>query len=63
MAFNPIRLVSPDGVCVRVGSAVEREQLLARGYTPEPERTPAPAPAREADRKPVAAKPDPKTSK
>ncbi len=60
MAFTPIRLVSPDGVSVRVGTATEREQLLARGYTHEP--APAPAPAREPDRKPVA-KPDPKTSK
>lgn len=62
MAFTKIRLVSPEGVSVLVGSATEREQLLSRGYTHEPTPAPAPAPAREPDRKPVA-KPDPKTSK
>ncbi|MEV6219799.1 hypothetical protein [Nocardia sp. NPDC051833] len=62
MAFTPIHLVAPDGRSYLVGSATEREQLLARGYTHEPAPAPAPAPARETDRKPVA-KPDPKTSK
>lgn len=66
MAFTPIRLVSPDGRSALVGSATEREQLLARGYThePAPKPTPAPAPRAtpDASRAP-ATKPDPKTSK
>ncbi|MFC4128921.1 hypothetical protein [Nocardia rhizosphaerae] len=70
MAFTPIRLVAPDGRTALVGSATEREQLLARGYSyaPDPKPTtparPAPAPvvAREPERKP-APKPEPKTSK
>ncbi|WP_280412537.1 hypothetical protein [Nocardia asiatica] len=44
MAFTPIYMVSPAAVRVLVGSAVEREQLLSRGYTIAPEPTKAPTP-------------------
>lgn len=33
MSFTPIVLRSPDGREVRVGSAVEREQLISNGYS------------------------------
>ncbi|NKS29211.1 hypothetical protein GS534_00505 [Rhodococcus hoagii] len=33
MSFTPIVLRSPDGRDVRVGSAVEREQLISNGYS------------------------------
>lgn len=32
MSFTPVVLCSPDGREVRAGSAVEREQLISRGY-------------------------------
>lgn len=32
MAFDPIYMVAPDGRRALVGSAVEREQLLVKGY-------------------------------
>lgn len=57
MAFTPIRLISPQGRAVLVGSAVEREHLISHGYKIE-ESTPAPAveeptPAPVADEKPA----------
>ncbi|MBF6326589.1 hypothetical protein IU451_29255 [Nocardia cyriacigeorgica] len=56
MAYTPERLVSPAGIEVLAGSAVERETLLGRGYRRvEPKPAPAvkapaarPEPAREA---------------
>ncbi|WP_157115048.1 hypothetical protein [Nocardia niwae] len=57
MAFTPIRMVSKDGRECLVGSAIEREQLRAKGYKPvpesqpEPKRTPAPAPTKKTDTK------------
>jgi hypothetical protein len=44
MAYNEIRLVSPAGVSVAVGSAAEEVNLRARGYRDAPaEPTPAAA--------------------
>ncbi|WP_280465241.1 hypothetical protein [Nocardia brasiliensis] len=57
MAFTPVRMTAPDGRSCLVGSAAEREQLLARGYKlasaeadakPEPKR---PAPVKKPDTK------------
>ncbi|WP_068059397.1 hypothetical protein [Nocardia xishanensis] len=64
MAFEPIYMVSPAGVRVLVGSAVERETLRSRGYTlatpePEPVRKPAPV-AKPVDERATST---PKTSK
>ena len=50
----PIRMTSPRGVVVAVGSATEREQLIHRGYRvfepeaekPEPKREPVKRPHR-----------------
>lgn len=56
MAFTPIHMYSPAGRRVLVGSAVEREQLRAKGYTltaPKPAEPAAPA-------KPEPVKPAPK---
>lgn len=59
MAFEPVRMVAPDGRDCLVGSAIEREQLITHGYkTAEADPTPAPRPAVErpapADKKPTA---------
>jgi hypothetical protein len=57
MAFEPIRMTSPSGFTVPVGSAVDREHLLSIGYTIVPEPAPAPAvePIVEKAEKPVQA--------
>lgn len=59
MAFEPVRMVAPDGRDCLVGSAIEREQLITQGYAvAEPEPKPVPRPAVErpasADKKPTA---------
>ncbi|MET8430163.1 hypothetical protein [Nocardia sp. NPDC004860] len=59
MAFEPVRMVAPDGRDCLVGSATEREQLLNQGYSiaapaPKPVQRPAverPAPV---EKKPTA---------
>jgi hypothetical protein len=65
MPFTPIRLVSPAGVVVPVGSATEREHLLARGYQavePEPEKAePKREPVKRTHRTPAAPEPVEKT--
>ncbi len=45
MAFEQIRMTAPDGRSCLVGSATEREHLLAHGYKvapAEPESAPEP---------------------
>ncbi|MFE3052370.1 hypothetical protein [Nocardia sp. NPDC059239] len=57
MAFEPVRMVAPDGRDCLVGSATEREQLLNQGYQiPEPKPVPRPAVERPApaEKKPTA---------
>ncbi|MEV4127153.1 hypothetical protein [Nocardia sp. NPDC049707] len=61
MAFEPIRMTAPDGRTCLVGSATEREHLLAHGYRitpaepePEPKPAPAPVPVVTEDDKPAA---------
>ncbi|MFE5290333.1 hypothetical protein ACFRAQ_35735 [Nocardia sp. NPDC056611] len=61
MAFEPARMVAPDGRDCLVGSATEREQLITQGYKiAEPEPKPVARPAVErpapADKKPTTAK-------
>lgn len=58
MAYTPERLVSPAGIEVLAGSAVERETLLGRGYRrvaekaePKPIKAPAPRPEPARDAK------------
>lgn len=63
MPFTPVRMVSPDGVAVLVGSPTERERLVHRGYKlaakPEPEKPePKRAPEKRAPRTP-AIEPEP----
>jgi hypothetical protein len=58
MAFEPIRMTSPSGFTVPVGSAVDREHLLSIGYAieaPEPAPAPAVEPVTKAEEKPVSA--------
>lgn len=59
MAFTPIRLRHSDGREYVAGSAIEREQLLTRGYRVIRDETPALADGvAESD-----AKPDPRPAK
>lgn len=48
MAFEPVRMTAPDGRAILVGSATEREHLLAHGYrvaeAPKPVAKPEPKP-------------------
>ncbi|WP_280357072.1 hypothetical protein [Nocardia otitidiscaviarum] len=53
MAFEPTRMVAPDGREYVAGSATEREQLRTKGYTLAPERKPEPKPAAKATDRPV----------
>ncbi|MFD3594270.1 hypothetical protein ACFWU5_16200 [Nocardia sp. NPDC058640] len=53
MAFTPIRMASPDGREVQVGSPTEREHLHTQGYRVITEPTPVRAP----DTKPVQQRP------
>ncbi|MDH6283124.1 hypothetical protein [Prescottella agglutinans] len=52
MSFTPIAMRSPEGREVRAGSAVEREQLISRGYrvvTAKPDTKPVEAPKTPAE--------------
>lgn len=43
MAFTPITLISPRGIDVEVGSAIEYNNLTNKGYKPKPAPKSAPA--------------------
>ncbi|MGW5520000.1 hypothetical protein [Nocardia africana] len=57
MSFTPIRMSKDGGLAVLVGSAVEREHLLAHGYRVVEDAKPAPSKA--AEPKPVAKRAEP----